>query len=164
MNWIKGHWARPFMHTQTDAHYPNSEQIHYTPGQPKQKKTRSVFLQTESERDEFWKLNGISKFACTCTLTSLVFNVHRIEYLLWTECDQLFHPSLFLSAPNFYGFEIELSCVFEAFRYISTKLIMVYLILGTDFSLFKTITEPSQNFDEHDSIRMWKCEVVLPND
>lgn len=93
-----------------------------------------------------------------------MFNVHRIEYLLWTECDQLSHPSLFLSAPNFYGFEIELSCVFEAFRYISTKLIMVYLILGTDFSLFKTITEPSQNFDEHDSIRMWKCEVVLPND
>lgn len=43
------------------------------------------------DSDQFWELNGIFKFACTCTLSRqmclMCIVSHCIEYLLWTECN-----------------------------------------------------------------------------
>lgn len=106
-----------------------------------------------------------------CHLCLMCIVSHCIEYLLWTAFDLFFfslyspHSLVFFAVmllstdlislfSNFsrlfsHGFEIELCRIFEAFRYISTNLIVVYLMRSASFfllllvllrSLFKTIT------------------------
>lgn len=138
-------------------------------GRGEGERKRSVFAVN------FWELNGIFKFVCTCThyrsCVSLVFNVHRVALHWVSAVDSVwpvFFPtflapfahffrnhdliSLFFNFSWFFsrhGFKIELCRIFEAFRYISTNLIVVHLMRSTSFvllvvllcrSLFKTIT------------------------